>query len=81
MQRVTIGRYRDDEAQATRIHCDEQGNEVSREPFKAYAGWIEGVRDDGTTWIIYLDENGSPQTFWGERDDTGAIIGDPILLQ
>jgi hypothetical protein len=45
-----------------------------------YAGWVEGVRDDGSKWIMYIDENGSPTEFYGERDESGAIVGEPIDL-
>jgi len=45
-----------------------------------YAGLVEGTRDDGTTWIMWLDRDGSPALFWAKRDDTGGVVGDPILL-
>jgi hypothetical protein len=46
-----------------------------------YAGWIEGTRVDGTKWIMWLDENGSPAVYYAQRDiETGAIIGDPVEL-
>ncbi len=32
----------------------------------------------GTLW---LDENGSPVSFWAHREEDGAVIGDPIPLQ
>lgn len=80
MQNITIGRYRDNEAIATRVHHDNDGNEIGREDFKAHAGWIEGVRDDGTSWVMFLDASGSPQTFWAHRDVTGAVSGDFVDL-
>lgn len=80
MQNITIGRYKDIEAVATRIHCDENGDEVSREQFKAHAGWIEGTRDDGTLWIMFMDAAGSPQMFWAQREEDGAVVGEPIEL-
>lgn len=80
MQNITIGRYSEGEAVATRIHCDAEGNEVSREQVQAHAGWIEGVRDDGTTWIMYMDAGGSPECFWPIRDESGAVSGDPVIL-
>lgn len=45
-----------------------------------YSGLIEGERDDGSTWIMFLDQNGSPQLFWGLRDEDGGVVGDPIRL-
>jgi hypothetical protein len=47
---------------------------------KAFAGWIEGVRDDGTSWIMYLDAEGNPETFWAQRESDGAVIGDAMIL-
>ncbi|AHH20825.1 hypothetical protein NONO_c60490 [Nocardia nova SH22a] len=80
MHNITIGRYNGAEGTATRVRCDERGNELSRESFKAHAGWIEGVRDDGSTWIMYLDGSGSPECFWPRRESDGAVIGDPVRL-
>lgn len=45
-----------------------------------YSGLIEGERDDGTTWVMWLDNNGSPAVFWAQRDETGAVVGDAISL-
>jgi hypothetical protein len=47
---------------------------------KDYAGWIEGCRSDGSSWILWLDGEGSPAEFWGRREDSGAVIGEPVLL-
>ncbi|WP_280393075.1 hypothetical protein [Nocardia wallacei] len=80
MRNVTIGRYQGDEALRTRVHHDAEGNEIGREQFKAHAGWIEGTRDDGSTWIMFLDGEGGPLVFWGHRDEDGGVIGDGILL-
>jgi hypothetical protein len=80
MQNITIGRYRANEATAVRIRCDAGGNELGREDFQAHAGWIEGVRDDGSRWIMYTDAAGSPQIFWPHRGDDGAVRGVPVEL-
>lgn len=80
MHNVTIGRYKTAEAIATRIRCDAVGNELSREQFQAHTGWIEGIRGDGTKWILFMDEHGNPQTFWPLREPDGAVLGDPIEL-
>jgi len=45
-----------------------------------WTGWIEGTRADGTTWILYLDENGSPGMYWPEREPDGGCVGDPVEL-
>lgn len=54
------------------------------EPAEGWAGYIEGTRDDGTTWIMYLDKDSNPTQFYGQREDTGedigAVIGEPVLL-
>lgn len=80
MQNITIGRYRPGDLTATRVHHDDDGNEVSRETFDPHAGWIEGVRDDGTTWIMFMDAHGSPECFWARRESNGGVIGDGIDL-
>lgn len=74
MQRITIGRYGvipDDVARpAEPVVLMED----------MYAGWIEGVRDDGSGWIMWLDRNGNPEVFWPERDESGAVAGTAITL-
>lgn len=45
-----------------------------------YAGLVEGERDDGSTWIMWLDEHGSPQLFFAQRDEGGGVLGDPVVL-
>lgn len=45
-----------------------------------YAGFIEGTRDDGSTWIMWLDDAGSPAVFWGQREPDGAVIGEGVDL-
>lgn len=47
---------------------------------RAWSGLIEGERADGSTWILFLNAEGSPALFWGERDAAGATIGDPVVL-
>ncbi|WP_052372578.1 hypothetical protein [Nocardia otitidiscaviarum] len=76
MQNITIGRYQTDDF--THLHTED--GTPAEEIAAHFAGWIEGVRDDGSTWIMYLDAHGNPETFWGRREDTGAVIGDPIIL-
>lgn len=45
-----------------------------------YSGLIEGETDDGTRWIMWLDKDGRPEVFWPSRDETGAVVGPPIML-
>lgn len=85
MQNITIGRYKptpggpfSDLPVAVK---DDEGTVVSTTDVSAYFdGWIEGVRDDGSTWIMWLDATGNPTTFYPNRDADGGVIGDPIIL-
>jgi hypothetical protein len=45
-----------------------------------YAGCIEGETDDGKRWIMWLDASGQPTVFWPEREASGAVVGEGILL-
>lgn len=42
-----------------------------------YAGLIEPA---DRSWIIYLDADGKPDTYWAHRDADGAVTGEPIAL-
>lgn len=80
MQRISVERYRADDPSLCCVQEDDQ--EPRCVPIiEEYAGFIEGVRDDGTRWIMYIDAHGSPQIFWRERDEDGAVIGEGIPLQ
>jgi hypothetical protein len=46
-----------------------------------FAGWVEGTRNDGSTWILFVDQDGSPAEFFAQRDESGAILGDGVALQ
>lgn len=74
MRSITIGRY--DRAAKHGLTVAQGSIDIPN----IYAGWIEGIRDDGTTWIMWLDAKGSPECFWGQRDPDGGVDGDPILL-
>ncbi|WP_327139296.1 hypothetical protein [Nocardia sp. NBC_01327] len=79
MQNISIGRYKPERA----FYCldlDTDGNEIGRTKVHGWAGWIEGVRADGSTWIMYLDDQGNPDYYWAHRDSGGGVIGDPVLL-
>lgn len=75
MQNITIGRYSDREGI---VHRDEDGAIARIE--KTHAGWIEGIRDDGSTWIMWLDAEGGPCVYWGRREPDGGVIGEGIPL-
>lgn len=45
-----------------------------------YSGLIEGEREDGSTWIMFLDRDGSPQVYWAQRSADGGVLGDPVML-
>ena len=85
MQNITIGRYRPTPGgpfvDLPVAVSDPEGTVVSTTDISAhFDGWIEGVRDDGTTWIMWLDANGNPVAFFPQRDESGAVIGDPVSL-
>lgn len=71
MQNITIGRYKPFAGAIP---------EGSTDVADLYDGWIEGTRDDGSTWIMWLDATGNPEVFWARRDDDGGVVGDPIDL-
>jgi hypothetical protein len=73
MQRITIGRYKPYEG-------DEPLPDGATQVSDLYNGWIEGIRDDGTGWIMWLDSHGNPDVFWPHRDEGGGIMGTPIVL-
>lgn len=45
-----------------------------------WSGWIEGTTDDGKSWITYLDGSGRPVLHWPSREESGAVVGEPITL-
>lgn len=71
MQNITIGRYKPFPGDIP---------ESSIDVAELFDGWIEGTRDDGSTWIMWLDAAGNPTTFYPNRDADGGVIGDPIIL-
>lgn len=75
MQRITIGRYRDIPADIPRP--DDPALTPAQD---LYAGWIEGTRNDGTDWVMFLDDNGSPAVLWQHRADDGGVEGEPVSL-
>lgn len=75
MQRVTIGRYGTIPADIPR-----PADPALTPAQDMYAGWIEGVRDDGTEWVMFLDKDGGPECYWARRAGDGGVLGDPVNL-
>ncbi|MCX8559749.1 hypothetical protein OS122_02400 [Mycolicibacterium mucogenicum] len=73
MQNITIGRY-------GKIPADVPRQAGVTPVQDLFDGWIEGVRDDGTTWIMWLDAHGSPTAFYAERDEDGGVASEPVNL-
>jgi len=75
MQRITIGRYG--------IVPDDipRPADPTKQPAQdMYAGWVEGVRNDGSEWVLFIDKDGSPQVYWPTRAEDGGVEGDPVAL-
>jgi hypothetical protein len=71
MQNITIGRYE---------HSERPPRPGVTDIADLYAGWIEGTREDGSTWIMWLDADGNPEQYWAQRDEGGGVEGEPIML-
>lgn len=54
---------------------------IERDKARGSAGLIEGETDTGQRWIMSLDEEGRPEVFWPNRDETGAVMGAGIKLE
>ena len=78
MNRISVERYRPSDVCGVSV---DDGPEVVVPITSEYAGLVEGVRDDGTSWLMYLDADGSPLVFWSQRGPAGEVIGAPISLQ
>lgn len=44
---------------------------------RGYTGWIA---DNAETWIIFLGPDGRPALYWPNREESGAVIGEPVEL-
>lgn len=72
MSNITIGRY---------DGCSQTTPEGVESPLTdTWSGWIEGITDDGSSWITYLDGSGRPVLHWPAREESGAVIGEPVEL-
>lgn len=92
MQRITISRYNPTNSIDLQCELAEDGKSARLVDITDhYSGVVEGERDDGTTWSMFIDAHGSPELFWSEQTPTsidadgnvvgGGVIGEPILLQ
>lgn len=41
------------------------------------SGWIEPA---DKSWIIFLDPEGRPETYYPERSADGGVLGEPVRL-
>lgn len=72
MRRISIERYAEEPQVRVGDHLEPQSDHC--------AGLVEGVRDDGTRWVMFLDKVGSPAMFWAVRNEDGSVVGDPVFL-
>lgn len=72
MSNITIGRYRQPQDDIFSLDITEF---VPRE--KTFSGWIEPA---DRSWIIFMDGTGVPALYWAAREQSGAVIGEPIDL-
>lgn len=75
MQRITIGRYGTIPADVSR-----PADPALTPAQDMYAGWVEGVRNDGTEWVLYIDKDGSPEVYFATRDTGGGVESEPVVL-
>ncbi len=81
MNNITIGRYKP--SQHLHTFNVELGGEVAQAAVDiSYLldGWIEGTRDDGSTWLMFLDASGNPTVFYARRAEDGGVQSEPIRL-
>lgn len=66
MRNIEIGRYGAAEAKDLRTG-------------KGFTGWISGEDNEGTGWIMWLDENGRPVVYFGNRGPSGTVSNDSLV--
>lgn len=72
MSNITIGRY---------DGCSQTlPDGIERPLTETWAGWVEGEANDGSSWIVYLDAAGRPALYWPQREESGAVVGEPVRL-
>ena len=47
---------------------------------KGFGGHISGTDDTGRGWIMWLDENGRPIVYFGNREPSGAVLEPRVFL-
>lgn len=67
MRNIEIGRYGASEAKDLTTG-------------RGFSGWISGEDNDGRGWIFWLDENGRPVVFFGNREPSGAVLEPRVHL-
>lgn len=45
-----------------------------------YSSVIEGSDNVGNSWVMWLNSDGTPEVFWGHREEDGSVVGDGIPL-
>ncbi len=43
-------------------------------------GYSGCIQDEDRSWIIFLNEEGTPTLYWPSRDKNGGVIGTPVSL-
>lgn len=79
MNNITIGRYKPYDLPVN-IKTEDGEPIAVVDIADLYDGWIEGVRDDGSRWIMWLDAKGNPTVFYPRRDEDGGIACESIDL-
>lgn len=67
MSNITISRYAPDEAKDLRTG-------------KGFSAYVEGAADTGERWILWLDDLGRPAVYYANREPSGAVLGEPVVL-
>ncbi|MDE1673841.1 hypothetical protein [Nocardia gipuzkoensis] len=80
MQNISIARFKPGEVTTIRTECDADGKELSRTEFDPHGGYVEGSRDDGTRWVVFIAPDGTPQYFYPHRAEDGIVSGDVVFL-
>lgn len=67
MQNITIERYGETEAKDLATG-------------RGFSACIYGKDDTDRGWIFWLDETGRPCVYYGAREESGAVLGQPVDL-
>lgn len=47
---------------------------------RGFSGCISGIDDAGKGWILWLDETGRPIVYFGNREESGAVLEPRVHL-